>query len=39
MDDGREKERPPTRMRMTCLMWIAILGLPLLFARACALFL
>lgn len=39
MDDGKEKESPPVRMRMTCLMWIAILVLVPLSARACVLFL
>lgn len=39
MDDGKEKESPPIRMRMTCLMWIAILVLIPLIARACVLLL
>ena len=36
MEDGGKKEYPPTRMRMTCLLWLAILVFTALFARTCA---
>jgi len=37
MEGEKKKESPLTRMRMTCLMWVAILVFIVLFARFCVL--
>ena len=36
MEGGKKIDHPPSRMRMTCLIWLAIFILTALFARSCA---
>lgn len=37
MEDGKKKESPPVRARMTCLIWAIIFAVILLAARMCVL--